>query len=49
MIESPVLKELQAEWTARGKAEGKAEAILRILRARLGDIPEDVEAEVLAL
>jgi hypothetical protein len=41
MIESPVLKELEAEW--------KAEAILRVLRARFGALPAELEAEILGL
>lgn len=44
MIESPVLQELKAEWTA----DAKAEAVLRVLEGRLGPISPDVRAAVLA-
>jgi hypothetical protein len=45
MIESPVLKELEAEW----KAEATTRAILRFLRARFGALPAELEAEILGL
>src|SRR5579862_7216829 len=53
MIESPVLRELEAEWTAKalaeGKAEGKAEAIMDVLRVRFGDLPGQLDAAILGL
>jgi hypothetical protein len=45
MIETPLLNELKAE----GRAEGKADAILRLLRRSVGDVPEELERSVLEI
>jgi hypothetical protein len=45
MIESPVLRELEAEWTARAKADG----VLRVVRARFGSVPPSLRAGVRAI
>lgn len=42
MIESPVLRELEAEW----KAEAKAESVLAFLEGRFGSVPSDVRTAV---
>lgn len=52
MIESPVLRELEDEWkaryTAEGRAEGMVQAIRQFLRAKFGDVPEALDATILA-
>jgi len=42
MIESPLLKEIVDETRAEAVAETKAEAILAVLRARLGPVPTEL-------
>ena len=45
MIESPILQELKAEWTA----ESERVTIARILRARFGEDAEAIAAEIEAI
>jgi hypothetical protein len=49
MIESPVLRELEAEWTAKAMAEAKADGIARFLAARFGPLPADLESDLRAI
>lgn len=43
MIESPVLRELEAEW----KAEAKAEDVIGVLNARFGSLSSDLRSAIL--
>jgi hypothetical protein len=48
MIESPLLDELKAEWTAELRPsvlrEGEAKAVIRMLESRFGQVPEDIRS-----
>lgn len=42
MIESPLLDELRAEWTASAMMDVKTDDILSVLQARFGPVPQDL-------
>ncbi len=46
MIESPVLKELKAEWTHEGAIEAVRQSIAKILEARFGPDARALEANL---
>jgi hypothetical protein len=46
MIESPVLKELRAEWTHEGAVEAVRQSIVKFLEARFGPDARALEAEL---
>jgi hypothetical protein len=43
---SPVSEELREEGRTRGRAEGQARSLLKVLRARGIDVPDDVRARI---
>lgn len=61
MIESPLLDELKEEWTAELKSEwvaqirpallreGEANAVIRMLESRFGQVPDDIRAALRAI
>ena len=42
------MKEGEARGLVQGRAEGKAETLLRLLERRFGAVPEDARARILA-
>jgi len=48
MIDTPLLRELRQEFSAQGRAEGRADDILCLLERRFGPVPERVQAAVRA-
>jgi hypothetical protein len=48
MIQSQQVLEWMAEGETKGKIEGKAETLLRVLRLRFGAVPGDVETTIRA-
>ncbi len=46
MIESPLIAELLADAKSKAKTEAKAESLLRVLRKRYRELPEDLATSV---
>jgi hypothetical protein len=46
MIESPLIAELKEEFKAEGRAEGSQETMLTVLKARFGEIPEEIASRL---
>ncbi len=46
MIESPLLKELKAEWTQEAKVEAKIEVLMTFLVGRFGSKAKALETEI---
>ncbi|MBB5074842.1 hypothetical protein [Nonomuraea endophytica] len=47
-FKSPMMREFQAEFVAKGKALGEAESIVKLLRLRGIEVPEDTENLILS-
>ena len=48
MIESPLIAELLANAESKAKAEAKADSLLRVLRKRYRELPEELAASIRA-
>jgi hypothetical protein len=46
MIESPLIQELEAEFTQKATQKARHESILLVLESRFGPFPEDVRTAV---
>jgi hypothetical protein len=46
MIESPLIQELEAEFTSKAMHEAMRESILLVLESRFGPTPDDIRAAV---
>ncbi|MFI5459503.1 MAG: hypothetical protein ACHRXM_29100 [Isosphaerales bacterium] len=46
MIESPILQEIEAEFTRKGATEARQKDILNVLVARFGDAAESLDDEL---
>jgi predicted transposase YdaD len=49
MIESPLIREIVAEATAKAEVRSKREALLAFLRARFGPLPRELRADLKAI